>query len=81
MISSTDKKVVIWPLIDECSMQTFNCHDGIVWSVCFNADGTRIVSTGDDGSVQVYQSQSFVCLKKILLLFRKYGESVLFPKE
>lgn len=55
--SSTDKKVVIWPLHEDCSMQTFQCHDGIVWSVCFNKDGTKIVSTGDDGSIQIYQRQ------------------------
>lgn len=55
--SSTDKKVVIWPLKEDCTTQSFNVHDGIVWSVDFNKDGTRIVSIGDDGSIQVYQRQ------------------------
>lgn len=48
-------------------MQTFNCHEGVVWSVHFNADGTKIVSTGDDGSIQLYEHQSLVSFHTIPL--------------
>lgn len=55
--SGTDRKMIVWPLKTDNSMQTLSCHDGVVWSVAFNKEGTRIVSTGEDGSVQIYDRQ------------------------
>ncbi|CBK24842.2 uncharacterized protein [Blastocystis hominis] len=52
--SSADKKVIVWSLKERETPQTMNCHNCIVWSVAFSPDGSKIVSTGDDGSVQIY---------------------------
>ncbi len=58
--SGTDRKMIVWPLKTDNSMQTLDCHNGIVWSVAFNREGTRIVSTGDDGSIQIYDRQESI---------------------
>lgn len=44
----------MWSLKERETPQTMNCHNCIVWSVAFSPDGSKIVSTGDDGSVQIY---------------------------
>ena len=48
--------------------QTLSQHDCIVWGVAFNDNGSRIVSWGDDGSIQIYVRQEnvyIVCLMNI----------------
>ena len=57
---SADKKVIVWSLKEREMPQTMNCHNCIVWSVAFSADGSKIVSTGDDGSVQIYSRKENV---------------------
>ena len=62
--SSTDKRVMIYPIVADDGVQTMNCHNSIVWGVRFNEDGSMILSVGDDGSIQLYLRQervSFVC--------------------
>ena len=58
--SSTDKRVMIYPTMTDDGVQTMNCHNSIVWSVRFSEDGSRILSVGDDGSVQLYLRQERV---------------------
>lgn len=52
--SSTDKRVMIYPIVADDGVQTMNCHNSIVWGVRFNEDGSMILSVGDDGSIQLY---------------------------
>ena len=40
---------------DWCSFATLEGHESTVWSVCFNADGTRIASCSDDKTVKIWQ--------------------------
>ena len=58
--SSTDKSVMVFPLQTEDPVQTMNCHDSMVWSIHFDKKGEKLVSTGDDGSVQLYLRQESV---------------------
>ena len=44
--------------------QTLSQHDCIVWGVAFNDNGSRIVSWGDDGSIQIYVRQENVYIVK-----------------
>lgn len=60
MSSSTDKSVMVFPLQTEDPVQTMNCHDSMVWSIHFDKKGMKLVSTGDDGSVQLYLRQESV---------------------
>lgn len=60
MGSSTDKSVMVFPLQTEDPVQTMNCHDSMVWSIHFDKKGEKLISTGDDGSVQLYLRQESV---------------------
>ena len=51
-----------------------NAHSGLIWSVAFSPDGTKIVSSGD-GTIKVWDSDSFN------LLETRQGEAMAFSKE
>lgn len=51
--SSVDKKVKLWDLRQQ-SLHCFDAHTDQVWAVRYNADGTRLVSVGDDATINFY---------------------------
>ena len=52
-----------------------NAHDGWVMSVAFSPDGTKIVSRSHDGTIKVWDADSFN------LLDSRPGEAMAFRKE
>jgi WD40 repeat protein/transcriptional regulator with XRE-family HTH domain len=43
-------------------LQTFAQHGGLVWSVAFSSDGSRLASGDDNGTVIVWETQTGNCL-------------------
>jgi WD40 repeat protein len=44
-----------------------NAHSGLIWSVAFSPDGTRIVSGSDDKTIKVWDSGALLPSKSPLL--------------
>lgn len=50
----------IWDVGMRRCLSTFDSHTDQVWSVAYNAKGSRLVSGGDDALLQVYETASSV---------------------
>jgi len=79
---SYDGEVRLWNLTKQKCISSVNGHDRFVRGLCFNPEGTRIFSVGDDSTVKVWNTTeeldspthtfiSQVC--KILLKFNKFN--------
>ncbi|MGC3971319.1 MAG: WD40 repeat domain-containing protein [Pirellulales bacterium] len=50
-----DHPVVVWNTSDGSVLHTFHGHKGIVRSVCFSPDGSRLASGSDDLTIRVWK--------------------------
>lgn len=49
----SDKRVRVWDIGQRQCVHTCKDHTDQVWSVCYNASGSKFASASDDGSVMV----------------------------
>lgn len=60
-VGSTDGKVTVWDLGMRKRLQKLENHNDAVWSVSFDKNdlsGSRFASTGDDGTLCIYERKS-----------------------
>ncbi|EFQ31727.1 WD domain-containing protein [Colletotrichum graminicola M1.001] len=55
-LASADKTIKIWDLATSQRLQTHKHHISAFASVTFSGDNTQLVSTSDDGTVQIWDS-------------------------
>lgn len=53
---SYDGEVRLWNLTKKKCISSINGHDRFVRGLCFNPDGTRLFSVGDDSTVKVWNT-------------------------
>uniref|UniRef100_A0A914WBV5 WD repeat-containing protein 61 n=2 Tax=Plectus sambesii TaxID=2011161 RepID=A0A914WBV5_9BILA len=51
---SADHSVRVWDIRQRQTLHTFNDHSDQVWGVKYNWDGSRLVSVGEDRTIQIY---------------------------
>lgn len=56
---SYDGEVRLWNLTKKKCINSINGHDRFVRGLCFNFDGTRLFSVGDDSTVKVWNTEEF----------------------
>lgn len=56
--ASVDKKVKLWDLRQRESLHSFDSHTDQAWAVRYNVDGTKLVSVGDDATINFYDIRS-----------------------
>ncbi|XP_027848856.1 DDB1- and CUL4-associated factor 13 [Aphis gossypii] len=56
---SYDGEVRLWNLTKKKCINSINGHDRFVRGLCFNPDGTRLFSVGDDSTVKVWNTEEF----------------------
>ena len=54
-------------MLINCVAEKTNAHSGIIQSVAFSPDGTKIVSGSNDGTIKVWDSGAPRALKSPLL--------------
>lgn len=56
---SYDGEIRLWNLTKQKCYNTVNGHERFVRGLCFNHDGTRLYSAGDDSTVKVWNPEEF----------------------
>ncbi len=49
-----ERRVILWDAVTGALVHTFRGHNAGVTGVCFNADGTRLASCSNDGTVKLW---------------------------
>jgi len=65
------RKVRIWDVVHGKLVQTFSGHNGRILSVSFSSDGKRIATSGNDGTIKVWDPSS----GRVLLIVDEFAES------
>lgn len=56
-ILGADLKILIWNVGTAEILHTIN-HPDLIWSVCWNWEGTRLVTTCKDKKIRIYDPRS-----------------------
>ena len=75
-VATSGDEVYVWNLVTRNFQGRFRKHEGLVYSVAFSHDGTKVVSAGQDKTVRVWDVKS----RKELQVFRGHSDAVLCAK-